>query len=1047
MDWDLNTLLKVAAFSPDRVNRPSAWKGHIPFAAWLVATMRPKLLVELGTHHGHSFLAMCRSAKAERLQIACYAVDTWTGDEHSTQYGEDVFAELSAYNQKHYASFATLMRMTFDEAVSYFDDASVDLLHIDGLHTYEAVSHDFRTWIPKVAPGGIVLFHDTNIRERNFGVWKFWEELKQSYSRTFEFTHSAGLGVLQVPGADTARLDPLFDLSPEKAQLLREYFVSLGSHMENAFAVPAQGMMISNLEHTLQSRNAHISGLENALASRDAHITGLEQGLAFRDSLVIERDRLLAERDQHIANLYASRSWRVSAPLRRTSRALQRVRRSLGEVRRVVQYAGGPMAVLRKTTRTLVSAGVGGVWKKFRHIQAVRRCPSARESLLDASCMEHHDKHTPIHTAAVDIVVCVHNALQDVQRCLESVLRNTMPPYRLILVDDGSDAPTQEYLAQFSAEQSALLIRNEVARGYTLAANQGLRSTKGDVVVLLNSDTEVPPLWLDRLVMCAASNSRIGLVGPLSNTASWQSVPEILDAHGDWMENPLPQGWTVPQFADEIARVSPRIYPRVGVLNGFCLLITRAALEDVGLFDEEAFAQGYGEENDYCFRAVDRGWELAVADDCYVFHAQSKSYSTQRRLELAHAGGEALAAKHGHQRIQAALACTAKHPALQFLRARSAQIKNEFLQRAAISRLYEGRRILFLLPVVHAGGGSNIVFLEAACMRACGVDVWIANFAVNRAQFEEYHPDLSIPVLYLQETTDLLELAGEFDAIIATVYTTVYWLLPLTRLPQPPVLGYYIQDFEPDFFPEGSQEYLQALASYTAVPQATLFTKTAWNRDMLDRHLGLRPQLIGPSFDPDLHHPAPLVSVPGTSVRIVAMVRPCTPRRGPEMTMRVLKQLALHHGDAIECVIFGVEEDDVDFCNYPKDFSYQNLGILPAARVHHVLSQADIFLDCSTFQAMGLTAMEAMAAGAAVVGPAQGGLSEIITSNHNGLLVDTTNEAAVIQAVSSLVYDRALLERLRNNAFGVLRHLPMYAAHRMLNCLFEGAAETPTGGE
>lgn len=230
--------LPARAFRPrlDRPGSSSAWSGHVSFVHDLIAALRPSILVELGTHYGESYFAMCQAIHENAVSCVSYAVDSWVGDKHAKRYDESVFEEVNRYNEENYASFSKLLRTSFDQALRNFADESIDLLHIDGLHTYEAVRHDFDNWIPKVRPGGVVLLHDTIARHLDFGVWKLWQEVSAEYPH-LEFTHSWGLGVLQKPGGGTSPaefLEMVFGASPAERDFLRHYYASQAAVLESA---------------------------------------------------------------------------------------------------------------------------------------------------------------------------------------------------------------------------------------------------------------------------------------------------------------------------------------------------------------------------------------------------------------------------------------------------------------------------------------------------------------------------------------------------------------------------------------------------------------------------------------------------------------------------------------------------------------------------------------------------------------------------------------------------------------------------------------------
>lgn len=225
----ISDFLSPLSLQDPPVVTPSGWLEHAPFAAWLIEATRPNLVVELGTHWGYSFFAFCQAVKTLGLPARCVAIDTWEGDEHAGFYEGNVHDFVESRASADYEGIATLLRMRFDQALTTFDDGTIDLLHIDGRHRYEDAAEDFETYLPKVSARGVVIMHDIVVRERGFGVWRHWEDVKRRFP-TFEFRHGNGLGVAAVGPDVPPAIRDLTSLPEDsrEAELVRTLYHRLG---------------------------------------------------------------------------------------------------------------------------------------------------------------------------------------------------------------------------------------------------------------------------------------------------------------------------------------------------------------------------------------------------------------------------------------------------------------------------------------------------------------------------------------------------------------------------------------------------------------------------------------------------------------------------------------------------------------------------------------------------------------------------------------------------------------------------------------------------
>ena len=403
----LGYCLSPASFWQPEDVVPSAWHEHAPFAFWLTEALRPEVFVELGTHHGFSYLAFCQAVQRLGTLTKCYAVDTWQGDEHAGFYGDEVLAKLNQLHDRRYSGFSQLIRSTFDEALRHFGDGTIDLLHIDGRHGYDDVVHDFESWLPKLSDRAVVLLHDINVRERGFGVWQFWAELQARY-RCFDFAHGYGLGVVQVGSAVAEPLRPLFDSSAQDKAVIAQAYARLGR-----LATAAQEL--AQATTALQERDARIAALErDGAAARDA-LANAENWARDREA-TIESMRSELERLQAAA---ATAPWREEE-LQRIRGQLAELHAALAETESAARDREATIEWLRAEMGRLREAAAAAPLREAELQRICGQLADLREAVGQAEreAEERHAGQTAIHHE-------ISAALQAARRSAEAAARDS----------------------------------------------------------------------------------------------------------------------------------------------------------------------------------------------------------------------------------------------------------------------------------------------------------------------------------------------------------------------------------------------------------------------------------------------------------------------------------------------------------------------------------------------------------------------------------------------------------------------------------------------
>lgn len=307
MNHDEPWVVSDPSYDADQLNpklKFAYWEGHRDFAYDLLHFVRPARLVELGSQYGCSLFTFCQAVRDFKLNTEINAVDMWSGDIGAEMSGEEVYALVQKTAATYYPEVKLhLFQMRFDQALPDFADESIDILHIDGGHTFEDVERDFTTWLPKLKENGIVLFHDV-YSPIDQGSCDHWEKTKKEYDCYFDFTHSCGLGILFPKGRywyDRLEAAGFFKYYKDlyfyrsKYKYTQARFDELkGLYEERYRAIEQQSKMIDE-------RDARIAADERLVAEKDAAIASQTKLIEERDATIASQTKLIDERDERIA--------------------------------------------------------------------------------------------------------------------------------------------------------------------------------------------------------------------------------------------------------------------------------------------------------------------------------------------------------------------------------------------------------------------------------------------------------------------------------------------------------------------------------------------------------------------------------------------------------------------------------------------------------------------------------------------------------------------------------------------------------------------------
>lgn len=591
-----------------------------------------------------------------------------------------------------------------------------------------------------------------------------------------------------------------------------------------------------------------------------------------------------------------------------------------------------------------------------------------------------------------DVIIPVYNAPEWVKLCIQRLVAQTPDDClnRIILVDDASNAFTGDLLNDLAKEHNKIiLVRNEENAGFVKSVNRGLALTEAPYILLLNSDCLITKNTIPKLIAHAMQRNSIGLVSPVSNNSPVVSLEMF-------------PGYSFIEMNHLVERLFSRMGFPACTIVGNCLLITRKCFEQTGLFDL-CWGRGYGEETDYQFRAMQKGFEARIAIDTYVYHQSQASFAEDPESASLRQTQYQLFMRKWGKEYRALSEQYSKNDPIDFMREKI----EEYLQNSGYHPQYD---VVYCLPgISQPVGGVHIVIDIINYLILKDIK---AGLAVG-PDISAFYDKLLFNYLTYESLPDFLALPIQTKAIVATCWNTVYACSLFASLKNIPLI-YFIQGYEVAF--RNGINYGKTESTYAIADD--LIVTSEWLHDKLLANFGVDSHIITNGFDDAVFYPdsnGKKRDRPGT----VTMVLRGSVEKGDWVLMDVIKELLRDENCEID--IYAVCFGEVAFGESDSRL-HPIRGPLSRHALSDLLRKSDIFVDASLHEGFGMFPLEAMASGAVAVVSDSGGVRQFIVDGENGVIIHEVNKAEkYVDAVKKLIADPISYQMMRSKATASLK--------------------------